>query len=70
MREELSKYQSDHPCSECNGYRLKPQALAVKVDRKHIGEISAMSIRDANQWFADLLAKLSADLGYDLQAAE
>jgi excinuclease ABC subunit A len=27
MREELSKYQSDHPCSECNGYRLKPQSL-------------------------------------------
>ena len=48
MREELSKYQSDHPCSECNGFRLKPQALAVKVDRKHIGEISAMSIREAN----------------------
>jgi excinuclease ABC subunit A len=58
MREELSKYQSDHPCSECNGYRLKPQALAVKVDRKHIGEISAMSIRDANLWFDALLAKL------------
>jgi excinuclease ABC subunit A len=58
MREELSKYQSDHPCSECNGFRLKPQSLAVKVDRKHIGEISAMSIRDANAWFVDLLAKL------------
>ena len=45
MREELSKFQSDHPCSECHGYRLKPQALAVKIDRKHIGEISEMSIR-------------------------
>ncbi len=58
MREELSKYQSDHPCSECNGFRLKPQALAVKVDRKHIGEISAMSIREANAWFVGLLGKL------------
>ena len=58
MREELSKYQSDHPCGECNGYRLKPQALAVKVDRKHIGEISAMAIREANGWFDALLAKL------------
>ncbi len=54
MREELSKYQSDHPCSECNGYRLKPQALSVKVDARHIGEISAMSIREANHWFAEL----------------
>uniref|UniRef100_UPI0035AF145C excinuclease ABC subunit UvrA n=1 Tax=Aestuariivirga sp. TaxID=2650926 RepID=UPI0035AF145C len=60
MREELSKYQSDHPCSECNGYRLKPQALAVKIDRKHIGEISAMSIREANEWFASLPKKLKA----------
>jgi excinuclease ABC subunit A len=58
MREELSKYQSDHPCSECNGFRLKPQALAVKIDRKHIGEISAMSIREANQWFGDLPKRL------------
>jgi len=54
MREELSKYQSDHPCSACNGYRLKPQALAVKVGARHIGEISSMSIRDANRWFSDL----------------
>ncbi len=60
MREELSKYQSDHPCSECSGYRLKPQSLAVKIDRKHIGEISAMAIREANQWFDDLPAKLKA----------
>ena len=58
MREELSKYQSDHPCSECGGYRLKSQAMAVKVDRKHIGEISAMPIREANRWFDALLAKL------------
>ena len=58
MREELSKYQSDHPCSECGGYRLKPQALAVKIDRKHVGEISALSIREAYIWFDQLLAKL------------
>ena len=58
MREELSKFQSDHPCSECHGYRLKPQALAVKIDRRHIGEISEMSIRQANVWFDELLAKL------------
>ena len=58
MREELSKYQSDHPCGECGGYRLKPQALAVKIDKKHIGQISAMAIREAYIWFDDLLAKL------------
>src|SRR5262245_61668699 len=36
MREELSRFQSDHPCEECKGYRLKPQALAVKIDSLHI----------------------------------
>lgn len=58
MREELSKYQSDHPCGECGGYRLKPQALAVKIDAKHIGQISEMAIREANMWFDALPAKL------------
>lgn len=58
MREELSRYQSDHPCEACHGYRLKPQALAVKVRGKHIGEVSDMSIREANHWFEDLLPQL------------
>ncbi|MFT3986710.1 excinuclease ABC subunit UvrA [Aestuariivirga sp.] len=58
MREELSRFQSDHPCEACHGYRLKPQALAVKIDHKHIGEVSSLSIREANIWFDALLAKL------------
>ena len=58
MREELARFQSDHPCADCKGYRLKPQALAVKIDGKHIGLISEMSIRQAYQWFDELLAKL------------
>ena len=32
VREELSRYQDAHPCDACGGYRLKPQALAVKID--------------------------------------
>ncbi|MFO0994924.1 MAG: excinuclease ABC subunit UvrA [Hyphomicrobiales bacterium] len=58
MREELSRFQSDHPCEECKGYRLKPQALAVKIDAMHIGQVSDLSIRGADQWFTDLLGKL------------
>ena len=54
VREELSRYQSAHPCEACHGYRLKPQALAVKVGGKHVGEVSDMSIRAANIWFAEL----------------
>ncbi len=54
VREELSRYQGSHPCDACGGYRLKPQALAVKVGGKHIGEVTDLSIRAANQWFAEL----------------
>ena len=54
MREELSKYQSDHPCDACGGARLKPQALAVKIDKLHISEVTSKSIRDAYDWFAVL----------------
>jgi excinuclease ABC subunit A len=54
VREELARYQGSHPCDACNGYRLKPQALAVKVGGKHIGEVTDMSIKAANAWFAEL----------------
>jgi excinuclease ABC subunit A len=54
VREELSRYQGNHPCDACGGYRLKPQALCVKVGGKHIGEVCDLSIRAANQWFEEL----------------
>ncbi|MCK5090065.1 MAG: excinuclease ABC subunit A, partial [Hyphomicrobiaceae bacterium] len=54
VREELSRYQGSHPCESCDGYRLKPQALAVKVGGKHIGEVGDLSIKAANAWFAEL----------------
>ncbi|HYN00507.1 MAG TPA: excinuclease ABC subunit UvrA, partial [Aestuariivirgaceae bacterium] len=58
MREELSRYQSDRPCEACQGYRLKPQALAVKVGGLHIGQVTDMSISAARHWFEDLLPRL------------
>jgi excinuclease ABC subunit A len=54
VREELSRYQGAHPCEACGGYRLKPQALAVKIGGKHIGEVCDLSIKAANQWFAEI----------------
>ncbi len=59
VREELGRYQSDHPCELCHGFRLKAQALAVKIAGLHIGEVSRMSIREANVWFAELPEKLT-----------
>jgi excinuclease ABC subunit A len=54
VREELSRYQGAHPCEACHGYRLKPQALAVKVGGKHIGEVGDLSIKAANVWFGEI----------------
>ncbi|MDR6430869.1 excinuclease ABC subunit UvrA [Brucella pseudogrignonensis] len=53
-REEIERFMSSTPCPACRGYRLKPEALAVKVGMKHIGEITGMSIRNADQWFRDV----------------
>ena len=60
VREELSKYQSARPCETCRGDRLKPEALAVKIDRLNISEIARLSIAQAGAWFGALEAKLTA----------
>ena len=59
MREELGKYQTVKTCDSCNGARLKPEALAVKIDGSHIGKIAERSISDAHSWFADIEERLS-----------
>jgi excinuclease ABC subunit A len=59
MREEIEKYMSSAPCLACNGYRLKPETLAVKIAGLHIGEVSEKSIRQASAWFASLPSQLT-----------
>ncbi|MBN8995766.1 MAG: excinuclease ABC subunit UvrA [Rhizobiales bacterium] len=54
MREEIERYHSAKPCEACHGYRLKPEALAVKLDKLHIAQVSEMSIRKAIAWFEHL----------------
>ncbi len=51
VQEELERYQSNSPCEICEGYRLKPEALCVKINKLHIGEVCKMSIRGADKWF-------------------
>jgi excinuclease ABC subunit A len=58
-REELGKYFTDIPCAACNGYRLKPEALCVKVGSKHIGEVAELSVKRAGEWFEAVPKKLS-----------
>ncbi|RWO25047.1 excinuclease ABC subunit UvrA [Mesorhizobium sp.] len=59
MREEIERFMSATPCPACRGYRLKPEALAVKIAGKHIGEVTELSIRKADQSFTELPAALS-----------
>ena len=59
-REEIQRYMSATPCAACNGFRLKPEALAVKIDHQHIGEVSQLSVKAAVEWAHGLPAKLDA----------
>ena len=59
VREELARFQSETPCEACDGYRLKPEALAVRIDGRHIGEVSRLSIREAGAWFSALEGRLT-----------
>ena len=53
-REEIERFMSGTPCPACNGYRLKPEALAVKIGGLHIGQVTEKSIRHADAWFRDI----------------
>jgi excinuclease ABC subunit A len=59
-REEIVRYMSATPCEACRGYRLKPEALAVKIDGQHIGEVSQLSVKAAVGWARALPDKLDA----------
>jgi excinuclease ABC subunit A len=59
MREEIERFMSATPCPACSGYRLKPEALAVKIAGLHIGQVSEMSIRKAASWYEALPGHLT-----------
>ena len=59
MRGNIERYQSEVKCSACNGYRLKEEALCVKIDKLHIGEVCDKSIKELVIWFRELNKKLS-----------
>ena len=58
IREEFERYQNNRPCGTCGGYRLRPEALAVKIgpakggedELLHVGQVVQMSIREAFDW--------------------
>ena len=59
VREEFENYQNNQPCVSCNGFRLRPEALAVKIANLHVGELVQMSIRDALSWCESVPEHLS-----------
>jgi len=63
IREEFERYQNNRPCGTCEGYRLRPEALAVKIGTPdhllHAGQVVQMSIREAFDWCSSVPDALS-----------
>ncbi len=55
----LSRYRGRTECPDCNGYRLRKEALYVKVNGRNIGELGSMPVKDLKVWFDELDKKLS-----------
>ena len=65
-REEMERYQNNRPCGTCHGFRLKPEALAVKIAGLNVGEVVRMSIREAYAWIGTVpehLTKQKNEIG-------
>ena len=54
LRVFLSRWRSYYPCSDCKGARLKPEALAVRIGGLSVADLSALKIRDALDWLANV----------------
>lgn len=59
LRDELIKFQAKRKCQACEGYRLKQETLCIKINDKHIGQVSEMTIDQDINWFEQLEDKLS-----------
>jgi excinuclease ABC subunit A len=57
-REDIARYMTASPCAVCDGTRLRPEALAVKINGCHISQLTALSVRAAQDWFNLLPGKL------------
>ncbi|KPD12435.1 excinuclease ABC subunit UvrA [Phaeobacter sp. 11ANDIMAR09] len=59
IREEFERYQNNRSCGACGGYRLREEALAVKIAGVHVGQVVQKSIREALAWIEDVPNHLS-----------
>ncbi len=58
-REEMERYQNNRHCGTCGGFRLRPEALAVRIAGIHAGQAVQMSIREAYDWTVSVPASLT-----------
>jgi len=54
VREEFERYQNNRSCGACEGFRLRPEALAVKIAGLHAGNVVQMSIAEAHAWISSV----------------
>ncbi|PTQ74567.1 excinuclease ABC subunit UvrA [Celeribacter persicus] len=59
VREEFERYQNNRPCGHCHGYRLRDEALAVKIAGLHVGQVVEKSIKEAYTWTLGVMDTLS-----------
>ena len=59
IRDEFERYQNNRACRNCDGFRLKSEALAVKIGAEHIGQIVKYSISDALNWIKEINSSLT-----------
>ncbi|WP_114286731.1 excinuclease ABC subunit UvrA [Candidatus Halocynthiibacter alkanivorans] len=60
VREEFENYQNNRHCGDCDGFRLREEALAVKIAGLHVGQVVKMSIKEAYDWCASVPEHLTA----------
>jgi excinuclease ABC subunit A len=54
IRQWIEQYMSVSPCPDCHGARLKPESLAVIINRETIDSITSKSIKDARRFFDEM----------------
>ena len=70
VREQLEEFMVEQPCPACGGRRLKPESLSVVVHGKNIGEVVALSVTDALEFFQGLPIKRNGGRGLDPEIAK
>ncbi len=70
VRDQLEQYQVEQPCPACGGRRLKPESLSVLVAGKNIGDVVALPVREALEFFSGIPFRGTGRAGLDPEIAQ